>query len=70
VLSGGLWILGLLDPEGWTDWVSQESVNKSLLTLCKNPEEQRPQLDSSVNLESCLSNFIGMRAGDFVYTVY
>jgi hypothetical protein len=69
VLSGVLWILGLLDPEGWTGRVSQESVNHSLLMLCNNPEEQRPQLHSSVSLESCISNFIGIRVGDFIYTV-
>jgi len=70
VLSGVLWILGLFDPEGWTDGISQESVNNSLLTLSNNPEEQRPQLHRSASLESCLTNFIGIRAGDFVYTIY
>jgi len=29
VLSCVQWILGLLDPEGWIDGMSQESVNNS-----------------------------------------
>jgi hypothetical protein len=70
VLSGVLWILGLLEPEGWIDGMSQESVNNSILTMCNKAEEQRPQPHSSVSLESCLSNFIDIWAGDFVYTIY
>jgi hypothetical protein len=63
--------LVILAFPGWLTWkvgpigCPKTLVNMYQLMLCNNPEEQGPQLHSSVSL----SNFTGTWAGDFVYIV-